>query len=120
MKKIIKLFVATAELYQSPLIATLSTSCDAALTIGEEQLLQVALPDCRPDAFLELSYNPDMLEVTDVRVEARKGAAGCLLAVRTRGCELGHTFLTIFSVSKALRHNFDTPHFRVPLPVTAL
>lgn len=116
MKKIIKLFVATAELYQSPLVATLTTSCDAALTLGEQQLLQVALPDCRPDALLEVSYNPDMLELTEVRVEARTGASGCLLAMRTRGCELGHTFLTIFSVNKKIDQNFTDSHFRIAVP----
>lgn len=119
MKKIIKLFVATAELYQSPFIATLSTTCDAALTIGKEQLLQVALPDCRPDTYLELSYNPDMLELTHVHIEAEKGAPGCLLAVRTRGCELGHTFLTIFSGKKTSSQDYTNTQFRIAIPIAA-
>ncbi|MBY0310402.1 hypothetical protein K2Q16_04650 [Patescibacteria group bacterium] len=119
MKKNIKLFVATAELYQSPFIANLTTTCDAALTIGKEHLLQVALPDCRPDTHLELDYNPAMLELTEVKVETRKGISGCFLAIRTRGRELGHTFLTILCGEHAIASNVSVIQVRGHRTVTA-
>lgn len=100
MNKMVKLFIATTELYQSPMVAALRTSCDAALILGEEQSITITLPECTPDARIEVSYNPHMIELSDAKIVTSRHRPGLLLTIRGRSRELGHTFLTIFTTQK--------------------
>jgi hypothetical protein len=95
MKRIVKLFIATSELYQSPLVTMVAQTCDAALTVGEERTLEIPLHGQNHSTQVEIEYNPSMLELTSARLLQMESHSR--LRLRARGRELGHTFLTVLS-----------------------
>ena len=56
-------FVATNELYTSPMIAMVQRWHDIALVVGQKQTVMLSVPQCcKPDTAL-LQFDPDMLDL---------------------------------------------------------